>query len=163
MPFSTFPTANCDGGDSLTAFNSVTAAGGVTYDSAYPYDITARQCDVTKNDYAVTVTKYSRVEGQQNMINHVLNGGTLAVSLDAKDFGPYTGGIFSSCPAPTFNHAMQIVGVNVDEGYWIVRNSWGPTWGEKGNMRLALVGASHSPLNLSDDIGAILALPIPYK
>ena len=46
------------------------------------------------------------------MINHVLNGGTLAVSLDGSGIGSYTGGIFSFCPILTVNHAVQIVGVN---------------------------------------------------
>ena len=76
------------------------------------------------------------------MINHVLNGGTLAVSLDGSGIGSYRGGIFSFCPTPTVNHAVHIVGVNVEGNYWIVRNSWGPWWGEQGNMRIALVSAS---------------------
>ena len=142
MSFSTYPSPNCDGGNHLDAFDAVTAAGGVTYDSVYPYDIKARQCDGTKKDYAVTVTKYNRVEGQQNMINHVLNGGTLVVAVDSSQMGSYKSGIFYTCTASTPNHVVQIVGVNVLEGYWIIRNSWGSWWGEQGYMKLALVGAS---------------------
>ena len=123
----------------MAAFGAVAKAGGVTYSSSYPYDIAARKCDTTKNDYVVTVTGYHRVEGQQNMINHVLNGGTLAVAVDASAMGQYKSGIFSSCPSAAANHAMQIVGVNVDEGYWIIRNSWGNWWGDLGYMKLALV------------------------
>ena len=132
MSFSTYPQPSCDGGNYLTAFDSVAAAGGVTYDSAYPYNINARKCDTSKNNYPVTVTAYHRVEGQQNMINHVLNGGTLVVAVDASGFGTFKGGVFSNCPSPTANHAMQIVGVNVEEGHWIVRNSWGPGFGMDG-------------------------------
>ena len=139
MFFSTYPSPSCNGGNYLTAFDSVAAAGGVTYDKAYPYDINARKCDTSKNDYPVTVTAYHKVEGKQNMINHVLNGGTLVVAVDASGFGSFKGGIFSNCPAPTANHAMQIVGVNVEEGYWIIRNSWGAQWAEQGFMKLALV------------------------
>ena len=69
------------------------------------------------------------------MINHVLNGGTLVTALDASDFGSYKSGTFSNCPAPSANHAVQIV----DEGYWIIRNSWGDSWGVDGYMKLALV------------------------
>ena len=136
---STYTPPNCDGGNYLTAFNAVAAAGGVTYDAAWPYDPSILQCDKTKNDYAVTVTKYSQVQGKQAMIDHVLGGGTLVVSVDASAFGPYKSGIFSDCPASTANHAVQIVGVNVDEGYWIIRNSWGNWWGDLGYMKLALV------------------------
>ena len=136
---STYPKPSCDGGNYLDAFNAVAAAGGITYASAYPYNITKRKCDVTKNDYAVTVTAYKRVAAQQDMINYVLNGGTLVAVIDASGMGPYKSGIFSTCTSTYANHAVQIVGVNVDEGYWIIRNSWGSWWGDKGYMKLALV------------------------
>ena len=139
MSYSTYNPPSCDGGNYLTAFDSVAAAGGITYDSAYPYNITKRKCDVTKNDYAVTVTKYSRVKAQQDMINYVLNGGTLVAVIDASGMGSYKSGIFSTCTSTFANHAVQIVGVNVDEGYWIIRNSWGSWWGDKGFIKLAFV------------------------
>ena len=120
---STYTPPNCDGGNYLTAFDAVAAAGSVTYDGSWPYDPSILQCDKTKNDYAVTVTKYFQVQGKQAMIDHVLDGGTLGVVADASAFGPYRSGIFSNCPAPTANHAAQIVGVNVEGGYWIIRNS----------------------------------------
>merc|ERR1712123_338882 len=49
----------------------------------------------------------------------------------------FTGCSFDSNIA--LNHAVQLVGYGTDaaEGdYWIVRNSWGPTWGEDGYIRL---------------------------
>jgi Papain family cysteine protease len=76
------------------------------------------------------------------MIDFVLNKGTLAVALDASLWGSYRGGIFSSCTSSIkINHGVNIVGVNTVERYWIIRNSWGPWWGEKGYMRLAMVSA----------------------
>ena len=142
MSFSTYPTPNCVGGNYLDAFDAVMNRGGITYDSAYPYVYTATQCDLTKNVFPLTVTGYYRVVGQQNMINYILGGGTLVVAVDAVAFGSYKSGIFSNCPSPDANHSMQIVGVNVLEGYWIVRNTWGSWWGEQGYMKLALVRTS---------------------
>lgn len=51
----------------------------------------------------------------------------------------YTGGIMtaSECPAASPNHGVLLVGYNKPEGYWIVRNSWGPNFGEDGYIRLA--------------------------
>ena len=139
---STYTPATCDGGFYTTAFDAVAAAGGVTYDASYPYDPWVLKCDSAKNGRAVTVTKWHRVEGQQAMIDHVLGGGTLVVAVDASVFGDYKSGTFSNCPAPTVNHAVQIVGVNVNEGYWIIRNSWGDWWGDQGYMKLALICAN---------------------
>ena len=34
------------------------------------------------------------------------------------------------------DHCVQVVGVNLDDGYWIVRNSWGTEWGIDGYIYL---------------------------
>ena len=136
---STYTPPTCNGGFYTTAFDYVAKAGGVTYESAYPYNTTLLQCDITKNDYAVTVTAWNHVMGQQSMIDHVLNGGTLAVAVDSSNMIYYKSGIFTGCDQSVEDHAVQIVGVNVEGGYWIIRNSWGTDWGENGYMKLALV------------------------
>lgn len=130
-----------DGGYPTQAISYVSRTGGVTYDSDYPYNSTSKKCDKTKTNYAVSVTTWNFVIGLQKMIDHVLNRNTLAVLLDSKNMQAYESGIFpvSNCVAEQANHAAQIVGVNVEGGYWIVRNTWGTGWGEKGYMRLELV------------------------
>ena len=97
-------------------------------------------CDRTKTNYAVTVTMSYKVEGEQAMINQVLAGRTLSVAVDAHQWGPYKSGVFSGCSVNyRANHAVNIVGVNVEEGYWIVRNSWGSWWGDNGYIKISLV------------------------
>lgn len=141
---STYTPPNCNGGFYTTAFDYVTGAGGITYESAYPYNTTTRRCDITKNDYAVTVTAWNRIDGQQNMINYVLGGGILAVAIEASKMGSYQSGIVpvSICTQGFPDHAVQIVGVNVEGGYWIMRNSWGDWWGDRGYFKIALVRTS---------------------
>jgi C1A family cysteine protease len=36
------------------------------------------------------------------------------------------------------DHGVAAVGYDSDEGYWLVRNSWGGNWGEEGYIRLAM-------------------------
>jgi C1A family cysteine protease len=141
---STYEYDGCLGGFTQTGYEYVAKAGGITYEDLYPYDVKTSYCDRSKNDYAVTVTMAYRVEGEEAMIKQVLSGRTLAISLDAHDFGQYKSGVYAGCNADyNVNHGMNIVGVNVAGGYWILRNSWGTWWGDNGYMKLALVRSTH--------------------
>jgi hypothetical protein len=68
--------------------------------------------------------------------------GPFAIAVDAGSplWYHYEGGIVKSCCKRALEHAPTVVGWGVDAGepYWIVRNSWGPTWGEEGYIRLEL-------------------------
>ena len=138
--YSTYDYDGCLGGFPLTGYGYVAKAGGITTEDLYPYDVMTSYCDTSKNDFAVTVTMSYRVDGEQAMINQVLAGKTLSVAVDANQWGPYQSGIFSGCSVNyNVNHAVNIVGVNVPGGYWIIRNSWGTWWGDNGYMKLAMV------------------------
>ncbi len=52
----------------------------------------------------------------------------------------YKGGILSSSACGTnLDHAVNLIGYGSENGkdFWLVRNSWGTSWGEKGYMRIA--------------------------
>lgn len=55
-------------------------------------------------------------------------------------FENYTGGIFNDTTGAgaDIDHAISVVGYGVENGtkYWMIRNSWGSMWGEKGYVRL---------------------------
>jgi len=57
-------------------------------------------------------------------------------------FQGYTGGILndSSC-GTNLDHAIAAVGYGSKDGqdYYIVRNSWGSTWGDEGYIMIAAV------------------------
>lgn len=67
---------------------------------------------------------------------------SVAIQADQRVFQLYKNGIFDSTRCGTqLDHATNVVGYGEEAGqeYWIMRNSWGNTWGEKGYMRLAIV------------------------
>lgn len=72
--------------------------------------------------------------------------GPISVSIDAlhPSFQFYSGGIYyeKNCGKKNseLNHSVLAVGYGSDgrgKDYWIIKNSYGPEWGEKGYMRLA--------------------------
>jgi cathepsin L len=62
--------------------------------------------------------------------------GPVSVCVDASNWAPYRSGVFSNCGKTNLNHAVTAVGYQAD-GVWIVRNSWGASWGDSGHIRLA--------------------------
>jgi len=63
----------------------------------------------------------------------------LSICVDAAPWQFYTSGIMtkSQC-ATSLDHCVQITGYDTTGAtpYWVVRNSWGADWGEKGFIRL---------------------------
>jgi len=75
------------------------------------------------------------------LLKAVATQGPVAVSVDAGEWSMYQNGIFDSCKQDaTINHAVLLVGYGTDKklgkDYFLIRNSWGPDWGENGFIRL---------------------------
>ncbi len=66
--------------------------------------------------------------------------GPLAINVDASTWHLYETGIFDGCDMsnPDINHVVQLVGYGSEDGvdYWTIRNSWTPSWGELGFIRV---------------------------
>merc|ERR1711871_1007404 len=89
------------------------------------------------------------IENNEEVIKQTLyEHGPLSVLLDATQLQYYKGGIWdghvekspsaSGCKKQEMNHAVLLVGYGEDEGtpFWIVKNSWGQSWGEEGYFRI---------------------------
>jgi len=73
-------------------------------------------------------------ELQQAIYEH---GPVAALVCDGPAFKAYSGGVFRTDEGNCTDHAIVLVGWDDSEGYWILRNSWGTSWGEGGYMRIA--------------------------
>ena len=66
-------------------------------------------------------------------MNAVVQYGPVAVSVDASAWHSYETGVFSEYKTnPDINHAVVLVGYGEENGklFWLVRNSWAPSYGE---------------------------------
>lgn len=66
--------------------------------------------------------------------------GPVSVAIDASGitFQLYFGGIIKYLCGDSLDHGVLVVGYGTENGtdYWLLKNSWGPTWGEKGYFRI---------------------------
>eukprot|EP00930_Biecheleria_cincta_P058945 TRINITY_DN44725_c0_g1_i1.p1 TRINITY_DN44725_c0_g1~~TRINITY_DN44725_c0_g1_i1.p1 ORF type:complete len:382 (+),score=80.41 TRINITY_DN44725_c0_g1_i1:143-1288(+) len=78
------------------------------------------------------------------LLSAVSNEGPVVVSADAGPWSLYSKGVFNGCSRDAeVNHAVLMVGYGHDpkagndgRDYWLVRNSWGQSWGEDGFIRI---------------------------
>ena len=128
----------CSGGNTETAYTYIGKTGGLELESVYPYtSYYAKNGHCTSNEdkYKITVQGYHTVDDEDDMEEYVLKKGPLSVCLAASSWSSYQSGVVSSCDKAV-DHCVQIVGVDTDNEYWIVRNSWGTEWGDKGYIYL---------------------------
>jgi len=133
-----FANAGCSGGSTEAAYLYMAYVGGVVPDSDYPYTSfygNTGDCLTTVTDYQMTVSGYKIVNGEADMQSYLLSTGPLSICVDASDWSTYESGVVSVC-GNDVNHCVQLVGVDTVDGYYIIRNSWGTSWGEDGYIRL---------------------------
>jgi C1A family cysteine protease len=133
----------CGGGLMDYAFKWINGNGGICSESDYPYTGQDGDCQ-TACTPVVTISGYQDVtSGDENALQDAVNIGPVSIAIEADQaiFQMYQGGIITS-PAcgKALDHGVLIVGYGVDSGvsYWIVKNSWGASWGEQGYVRLAM-------------------------
>jgi hypothetical protein len=85
--------------------------------------------------YFIDTFCISRVVALQNMYSI-----SIAIAGGSFPFKFYKSGILSGCGYyPTVDHAVLLMGISLNTGmgnYWIVKNSWGSSWGENGYIRI---------------------------
>ncbi|XP_060802259.1 uncharacterized protein LOC106133063 [Amyelois transitella] len=91
----------------------------------------------------VPVVGYKRVKPDENVMKeNLFKNGPLIAAINSKSMGTYTEGIDEptdeQCDPEELNHSVLIVGYGVtvtperNVSYWIIKNSWGGDFGDKG-------------------------------
>lgn len=136
----------CDGGIIAHAFTFIQKQGGLDDEQSYPYEAKYSKCRFNKGKVAFQ-DKGAAVlpAGDELKLKEVVaKFGPVAVGIDASSiwFQFYEGGVYSNkhCSSSQLDHAVLVVGYGTDDklgDYWIVKNSWGPKWGEDGYILMA--------------------------
>nr|ACX54787.2 cysteine protease [Arachis diogoi] len=139
--------AGCNGGLMNNAFDYILQAGGVQTEKDYPYSGRDETCKFDKSKVAATVANFSVVSLDEDQIAaNLVKHGPLAVGINAIFMQTYIGGV--SCPyicGKNLDHGVLLVGYGAagyapirfkDKPFWIIKNSWGESWGEDGYYKI---------------------------
>lgn len=138
----------CNGGLMDDAFEYAMDTG-MCAETAYPYTAKGGDCQkcdsVVEISSCVDVTKNNQVDLKEAVS---MGPVSIAIEADTKAFQLYTSGVLTGDACGTnLDHGVLIVGYGEEQGteYWLVKNSWGPSWGDEGYIKLGRSDSTNDP------------------
>lgn len=129
----------CNGGLMTTAYDYYIENGGAC--SADEYGYTARDGSCKKCSPVAKISGYKVVNGKDLVNAIAVNPVSIAVAASGFAFQFYSSGVIKdgSCSDKNLDHGVVVVGYanksGSDPDHYIIRNSWGGSWGEQGHFR----------------------------
>ncbi len=132
----------CGGGIMDYGFQYIIDNNGICSENDYPYQAMDGQCQ--ECNPIVQINKYGNVfPRNEKILKRAVAQQPVSVAIQANltSFRLYSNGVYSDFNCGTqLDHGVLIVGYGNDEvsgnDYWLVKNSWGPGWGENGYIRI---------------------------
>ncbi|KAK0579896.1 hypothetical protein LWI29_033186 [Acer saccharum] len=133
----------CNGGLMDDAFKFIIHNKGLTTESNYPYNGNDGICNKKKaasHSAKISGFKDVPVNNETSLLKAVAKQ-PVSVAIDASgsEFQFYSSGVFTGKCGTNLDHGVTAVGYGTaSDGtkYWLVKNSWGTSWGENGYVRM---------------------------
>ncbi|KAL8564272.1 hypothetical protein ACOMHN_050883 [Nucella lapillus] len=130
----------CEGGLPANAYQAIKTLGGLETEKDYSYKGKDEKCEFNRTEVAIKVSGGLNISSNEEEMKAWLSkNGPISIGINAFAMQFYFGGISHPwkifCNPDSLDHGVLIVGYDVSskgEPYWIVKNSWGADWGEKG-------------------------------
>lgn len=143
---SAYGNNGCSGGWYMWAWNYAKTMS-MDSETSYPYTSgttkTAGTCNVDTSTQELKDVSYAKVDEDTDSIKSAIAQQPCSVAINAtsRAFSNYSSGVLSvsQCGGTNMDHAVAAVGYGVEngEGYYLVRNSWGTSWGDAGYVKIA--------------------------
>lgn len=134
--------SGCDGGLMDYAYQFIIDNKGIDTEEDYPYQSRQLLCKKDKlKRRVVTIDGYTDVppNDEKKLLKAVaVQPVSVGICGSARAFQLYSKGIFTGPCSTYLDHAVLIVGYGSENGvdYWIVKNSWGKSWGMNGYIHM---------------------------
>ncbi|XP_072830848.1 cathepsin O isoform X2 [Vicugna pacos] len=150
----------CSGGSTLSALNWLSKMQvKLVSDSEYPFTAQNGLCryfPASHSGFSIKgYSAYDFSDQEDEMAKVLLTSGPLIVIVDAVSWQDYLGGIIQHhCSSGEANHAVLVTGFDRTGSppYWIVRNSWGSSWGVDGYAHVKMGG---NVCGIADSVSAV--------
>jgi len=131
----------CSTGWNIPAALSCVQAPGVVDEACYPYNLSQQGCSFLcpnasgRKQKISSYKKYTTITDMQKALN---DDGPLVTMFNVyDDFFSYSSGVYEYSTGPLAGgHCVCCVGYDDENRCWIMKNSWGPGWGEQGFFRI---------------------------
>jgi len=133
----------CNGGLMTSAFKYVQANKGIDTEQSYPYTAKTGTCHYSAANSGATITSYKTIaSGSETALANAISNQPIAVAIDASknSFQLYKSGVYyePTCSSSSLDHGVLAVGWGTSTAdYYIVKNSWGTSWGTAGYIQMA--------------------------